>query len=702
MNTGNKSLRLTAVAATVVLTFACGLARADPPGRVARLAYVNGAVSFAPTGSDDWVQASVNRPLMPGDRLWVDPGGRDEVQIGSAALRMDGGTLVSVLSMDDRKAQFQLTQGRAYLRVRRLDPGEVMEVDTPNLALSIRKPGVYRLEVDPNGNTTAVAVRSGQAEAYGDGNAYLIDPGQAYRFGGTNLQDYQLAQMPPDDDFERWSAQRDLRRDRALARRYVSPELVGYEDLDDNGSWREVPNYGSVWIPANVAPDWAPYRDGHWSWIDPWGWTWVDDAPWGFTVSHYGRWTHLDAGWGWVPGPPVARPVYAPALVAFVAGAALALELDRRPAVAWFPLGPREVYRPTYQASPRYITNVNVSNTVINRTEINKVVNVTRVTNVTNVTNVNYVNRQVPGAVTAVPTQTFVRAQPVRPAAVPLSRQALARAPVTNRLALAPQAASRSGDRPAGKAPVPVAAARQVIAHTAPQLPVKQKAALPHGLQQSGTAALAAAAPQVKVVPPPRAGKPLAPPPPPSHALTAAAPQQGTRPANALPQVARPPEVAQHPQAARPPELTRQQQAAHSPEAAHPPQAARPPEMAHQPQIARPPEVVRPPQIAAQPPRPQPPQHAEPLPHAPSSPVQAPRPLQQARAETPHPPAAARPEPPRPQPPRDLPHQMAQAKPSEPRPQPAPAEAHRPPPAQAAAQEHHAPPEKDKHKEERH
>jgi len=36
--------------------------------------------------------------------------------------------------------------------------------------------------------------------------------------------------------------------------------------------------------------DWAPYREGHWAWIEPWGWTWVDDASFGFVTSHYGRW----------------------------------------------------------------------------------------------------------------------------------------------------------------------------------------------------------------------------------------------------------------------------------------------------------------------------------------------------------------------------------------------------------------------------
>jgi len=54
--------------------------------------------------------------------------------------------------------------------------------------------------------------------------------------------------------------------------------------------------YGSVWYP-NVPPGWAPYREGHWAWVEPWGWTWVDDAPWGFAPFHYGRWVNAGGRW---------------------------------------------------------------------------------------------------------------------------------------------------------------------------------------------------------------------------------------------------------------------------------------------------------------------------------------------------------------------------------------------------------------------
>jgi hypothetical protein len=85
----------------------------------------------------------------------------------------------------------------------------------------------------------------------------------------------------------------------------------------------------------------APYHYGHWSYIAPWGYTWVDDQPWGFAPFHYGPWASIGGAWGWIPSPPrpaigeYVLPIYAPALVAWVGVGA---------GVAWFALGPREVF----------------------------------------------------------------------------------------------------------------------------------------------------------------------------------------------------------------------------------------------------------------------------------------------------------------------------------------------------------------------
>ncbi len=413
------------VAGVAVLAFA-GWANADPPSRVARLGVMTGPVSFSPAGENDWVLATINRPLTTGDRLWADAGARAEIQIGGAMIRLNAGTGLSVLNLDDQIAQLQLSQGTLNVRVRRLEANQVYEIDTPNLAFTVRQPGEYRIEVDPDGNATTIIVRKGQGDVYGEGASYVIDSSQPYRFTGTGLRDYEVVAAPRLDEFDRWAGDRDRGYDTSVSARYVSPDVVGYQDLDTYGTWRVDASYGNVWVPNRVAAGWSPYQDGHWAWVDPWGWTWVDDAPWGFAVTHYGRWAHFGGTWGWVPGPVRSRAYYAPALVVFVGGNnfQLAISSGNVGGIGWFPLGPRDVYRPSYTVSRGYFENINRSNTVINTTVINNYYNNT------NVTNVVYANRSVPGAVVAVPTTTFVQSQPVQRSQVRVAAATVASAPV--------------------------------------------------------------------------------------------------------------------------------------------------------------------------------------------------------------------------------------------------------------------------------
>ena len=306
-------------------------ALADPPTRVARLAHMSGTITFSPAGEEDWAIAQANRPVVTGDRLWADANSHVELQIGDAAVRIGNETSVNVLNLDDQVGQFQLAQGTLNLRVRRVGGNQFYEIDTPNLAFSVRRPGVYRIDVDPQGNTTTLRVLNGEGEAWGEGAAYVIGAGQLYAFTGQGLRDYQIGALPQPDEFDRWAADRDRREETATSARFVSPDLIGYSDLDEYGTWRDVQGYGNVWVPTSVASGWAPYHNGHWAWIDPWGWTWIDDAPWGFAPFHYGRWAYLQSRWCWVPGPRTVRPVYAPALVAFVGGGGFSLSVSSGP-----------------------------------------------------------------------------------------------------------------------------------------------------------------------------------------------------------------------------------------------------------------------------------------------------------------------------------------------------------------------------------
>lgn len=646
-----------------------GADTADPPTRVGRLAWFGGEVSYSPAGDDQWVQAQVNRPIVTGDRLWADHDAKLELSLDNGSWFLGSLTSITVSNLDDRVTQVQLQQGTLDVDLRRMAQGAIVEIDSPNIAFSLTQPGRYRVDVDAEGNATTVIVRDGMGVAYGNDVSYDVTAGQAYRFRGTDAHDNDFSAAPPYDEFDRWTAERERRFENAEAARYVSPEVVGYADLDSYGRWSTVPQYGNVWFPTAVAVGWAPYRYGHWAWISPWGWTWVDDAPWGFAPFHYGRWVYVDRGWGWIPGPVSVAPCYAPALVAFVGGTGFGVAISSGPAIGWFPLGPREIYRPPYSVTRNYFRQVNVSNTVINNT-----------TNITNIYNnyarpgrsneprVNYVNMHAPNGVTAVPPTTFARAEPVNRALVAVPASALGAAQVVRGARVAPQRSAFTGSAPVSRAAPPAAVERRgVVARVAPppppvpisrQLPVLERNAgqpINHSQANALRREAPVAAPPVRIVTPkPASSATRAPVPaaaPPNRAPAAERRAPATRP-----ETARPPEPRAQPQSTAPhapPTSSRTETREPRPAPApRPPEerAPRPPvqhapnpqtERAPRPPVEQPPRppaerAPRPP--VEQPPRPPAQQQHAPNPQAERAPPrpqveQAQRPPQQSRGE---------------------------------------------------------------------
>ena len=445
MKVSAKLARMAALAAAVPILMVTSLFAQDqdPPARVARIAYLQGTVSFQPAGSDSWNDTPPNYPMVSGDRVYTDQGARAIIQNGSTDVRLWGQTDVTLTNLTDQYEQVALATGSIRVRVFALNPGNTVEVDTPNAAVFIQQPGDYRFNAyDQQGSLVAVNV--GSVQVTGPGLNQEVDQGQAVQAYGTNPVELGLVEMPGYDDLDRWSMDRDRRIQASISARYMSRDIPGYDDLDSYGSWVNTPDYGPVWYPNSMPMGWQPYTVGHWAYVNPWGWTWIDDQPWGYAPFHYGRWGMVNGRWGWAPGPPNVVPVYSPALVAFVGspgGLSIGISFGGGGGVAaWFPLGFAEPYVPWYHCSPNYVRTVNVTNvntTVIhNTTIINNyntfITNTRNVTNVNqiNVTNVNYVNRQ---HVYAVPAQAMSSGARVQQAAVHLNSQQvqqLAKAPI--------------------------------------------------------------------------------------------------------------------------------------------------------------------------------------------------------------------------------------------------------------------------------
>ena len=385
----------------------------DPPGRVGRVADVQGSVSMFDSEQGSWAAAERNRPLTSGDRLSTGPKGRAELRIGSTVLRMAAATELEVVRLDDERMSFQLHTGSLAVRVRSREAAADIDLLTSEVRLRPERAGHYR--IDRVDDSTQAGVLRGTLRI-DDAEGFIIETGQraelwregrqqrSLRFAWTNL---------PNDNFAEWVAREDSRDERSASSRYVSPEMTGAEDLDRNGRWERHAEYGAVWYPIEVRADWAPYRHGRWAWVRPWGWTWVDEASWGFAPFHYGRWVSVSGRWGWWPGEYVARPVYAPALVAWVGGAHVGVSIGiGGPNVGWVPLAPREWYTPHYRHTPVYVERVNPHPPGGRNPQWQ------RPPQQVPTGPVMYSNQGVPGAVTVVPREVLVRREPVSRAVV--------------------------------------------------------------------------------------------------------------------------------------------------------------------------------------------------------------------------------------------------------------------------------------------
>jgi hypothetical protein len=461
--------------------------RQDPPGRVARVQYMSGEVSMQPGGVNDWIAASTNRPLTTADRIWADKNSRAELNVGDGFLRMNSETSVTLTNVSDGTVQIELDQGTLALTVKHLERGEIYEVDTPNYAFTVMKPGVYRFDVYPNEDQSWVTVRSGYGEATGKGSAVRVNSGQQARFRNGNTMIHTAEAAPARDGFEDWARVRDQRLDNSLSARYVSPGVIGYQDLDNYGTWQNTGAYGNIWVPSGVPSGWAPYRYGHWAWIAPWGWTWVDDAPWGFAPFHYGRWVYYNNYWGWAPGPlGYWNPYYAPALVGWIGGPGFGIGFGFGGGFGfgiginfgWFPLGWGEPFYPRYcgwgyggwyrgggWVSNDYLRNVNITNTRI--TNIN---NITNNYNNNNLTAAHYGNRTVPGAVTAAPKSAFTTGASINKVGGAVPTSAVGKGQAISTANVTPTRAAVLGGQAARTTGVPPASAtnRNVVTHANP------------------------------------------------------------------------------------------------------------------------------------------------------------------------------------------------------------------------------------------
>ena len=342
----------------------------DPPARVGRLARLVGDVSTHGADVAQWTPAVLNFPFVAGDALWTQPQAQAEIDIGESVITLADRSEVDLDRLDEQTLVADEPQGALFIDLRHVQPGETYTFNTPRGAVQIATDGKYEVLAGDAATPTRLIVVRGAAQLTSGDLALRVGPGEMAVATGGEGSTVQ-GDVEPLASYDPFLTAMLSRYGAPLNAPEIVQGMTGAQDLSQYGSWQSSPGYGEVWYPQ-VAPDWVPYRDGSWSYVEPWGWTWVDSEPWGFAPFHYGRWAQIGSRWCWVPGEETrearGEPVYAPALVDFVvAGAAvgvaagvLAASLrSRHGDVGWVPLGPHEAYRPPYGGSRHYLDRLN-------------------------------------------------------------------------------------------------------------------------------------------------------------------------------------------------------------------------------------------------------------------------------------------------------------------------------------------------------
>ena len=348
----------------------------------ANIRFVDGDVMFRTPDDAEWLYASINTPVDEGDSVWCPDGSRVEIQLPDGTMiRLDGGSQLDLLANTDGFTHLHLASGRLYLMTSQISGIDSLQIDAADT--TVLPAARTRLGIDmlPDSHED-VAIFEGTAYVEGNGNRTNVHAGEQ-----ITLDEGQSEILPlyPEDSWETWNMERDRAQSRSARSDYYLPDELRDQaaDLDTNGTWVRVPDYGMVWRPTVIlSDDWAPYRAGRWIWKGD-DYVWVSDENWGCVPYHYGRWAVV-AGIGWCWVPPARGDVYwGPGYVGWYTTGSL---------VGWTPLAPGEIFygHRRYGRNSAIISNVNV-----------------------NPATVVYRNRYTPGGLSVVRQNDFLRGRTV-------------------------------------------------------------------------------------------------------------------------------------------------------------------------------------------------------------------------------------------------------------------------------------------------
>ncbi len=319
-----------AALALVVASLAAGATAQDAqqgtgqPARAVRLSFVEGQVKLAQGNQVLAAQAVANTPLFEGMQLTTADDGKAEIQFEDGSVvrvAPDSSLTLQVLTGAGTTADAELTlnSGLAYFEFQGGGQAGQMSVHFGSNVATTSGFTVVRVAMDtPPGS---VAVFSGNVHlqmtsANGAASASDLHGGESIALNPADPTQFNVAESIEPNSWDAWNSDRDQALTAEAANQTGAPSNLGetqnpgWNDLDANGSWYDVPGQGYVWSPYEAAnADFDPYGNGEWMYTPAYGYLWASGYSWGYMPYQCGAWNFYDNfGWGWAPGMGGCRP----------------------------------------------------------------------------------------------------------------------------------------------------------------------------------------------------------------------------------------------------------------------------------------------------------------------------------------------------------------------------------------------------------
>ena len=220
----------------------------NPPGRVGRVALIDGTVSYHTADQNYWQAARRNYPITTGQAFWTEPNAHAALDVDSSRIYLSSSTELDVAALDDQTTAFSLAQGAIFAVLRTSPQSGPYEIQLARAGVALTGAGRFEIIAGDTEHESQVIVFDGTARVTGNGIDLEARSGEMIVLVGEETIRGEVRPAASPDAFAAWVDMQEVEHEwKAPA---MASAMTGAAELGAYGRWVRSEGYGDVWFPA--------------------------------------------------------------------------------------------------------------------------------------------------------------------------------------------------------------------------------------------------------------------------------------------------------------------------------------------------------------------------------------------------------------------------------------------------------------------